>query len=93
MKSRFETGYNISEISRRLNESRGNVRFWIRRHGEEGELLDHCHNNSGCCPILNAAQKAHMRGGNMKTTALSSFRLSVTLAWTPKTPQEWFTTR
>lgn len=59
--SEHEAGYNITEISRRLNVTRDSVRFWIRRHGEEGALVDHRQNNSGRRPILNAAQKSDMR--------------------------------
>lgn len=36
-----EDGLNISAISRELNISRFTVRFWIRRHGDEGQITDH----------------------------------------------------
>lgn len=54
-----ENGLTISAISRELNISRFTVRFWIRRHGEEGQITDH-RSNSGRRPILTAAQITDM---------------------------------
>lgn len=55
----FEDGHSISAISRELNISRFTVRFWIKRHGEEGQMTDH-KNYSGRRAILTAAQVTEM---------------------------------
>jgi len=57
--AQFNEGYSISAISRNLNTSRSSVRFWIRREGEEGSLLDR--RRSGRRPALSNNDREFMR--------------------------------